>query len=174
MRRIWISAVLVLLMAGAASVMGQRDSKMQSYLSAEGGFTVQFPAGSDVKQDAEEVTLEDGGKSTLHEFSVDLDNDSISYMVMYNDYPAASAMDAPQEVLAKTRDGALKDKTEISDLALDFNGIPGREFSASDDNYTYTVRQFLKGKRLYQLIVVCDKEKIAGLTSQFLNSFKFQ
>jgi predicted Zn-dependent protease len=95
-------------------------------------------------------------------------------MVMYNDYPPQYANDGSDAVLARTRDGAVKGKTLLSDMAISLNGVPGREFTAKDDTWNFTVRQFISGKRLYQLIVVSKSSAPATQTSDFLNSFKIQ
>ncbi|MGH9560262.1 MAG: hypothetical protein ACRD3S_02310, partial [Terracidiphilus sp.] len=112
--------------------------------------------------------------STLYEFWTESGDGNISYMVMYNDYPAEYANDGSDAILARTRDGAVKGKTLLSDMAISLNGTPGREFTAKDDDWNFTVRQFLNGKRLYQLIVVSKSSNPATQTSDFLNSFKIQ
>jgi len=169
MRRLYsLMAVVVLGMAGVVSAAGQQ---MQPYTSTEGRFSVQFPAGQ-VAQENEPISLQAGGSSTLYEFSVSSADGNVAYMVMYNDYPASYASGDPQTVLATTRDGAVKGKTLVSDIAISLNGVPGREFTAKDDTWNYTVRQFLQGKRLYQLIIVSKPDHPATLTSDFLTSFK--
>lgn len=183
------SAIAVLLVAGVAagnppnpvsgaaapkpppSAAAQGDqSVLQPYTSSEGRFTVTFPGGSP-KLNTETIDLKGGGKSTLYEFWTDVENGNISYMAMYNDYSADYANGDPQTVLAQVRDGAIKGKTLVSDMAISLNGVPGREFTTKDDNWNYTVRQFLQGKRLYQLIVVSSSAHPATQTSEFLTSF---
>ena len=185
------SAVAVLLFAGVAagnppnppsgaaapklpppSPAAQGDqSVLQPYTSAEGRFTVTFPGGTP-ELDSETVDLKDGGTTTLYEFWTELDNKNISYMLMYNDYSAEYANGDPQTVLATTRDGAVSGKTLLSDMVISLNGVPGREFTAKDDTWNYTIRQFLQGKRLYQLIVVSSAAHPATQTSAFLDSFR--
>ena len=159
-------AVVVMVLASVAPACAQ-----QPYTSTDGRFSVQFPAG-EVKQDTQSVTLKGSDTSTLYEFWVELADGNVSYMVMYNDYPAAYANDSADAVLARTRDGATKGKTLLSDMAINLNGVPGREFTSKDDKWSFTVRQFLKGKRLYQLIIVSNPDHPAPQTSDFLNSFK--
>ena len=171
-------AVVVVVLAGAVSAGAQQ---MQPYTSTEGRFTVNFPQ-AEVKQESQAINL--GGctptpqqpcdTSTLHQFWVELANNNVSYMVMYNDYPANYADGDPQTTLAQTRDGAVGSKTLLSDTAISLNGVPGREFTAKDDTYNYTVRQYLQGKRLYQLIVVSGAATPATQTSDFMTSFKIQ
>ena len=157
-------------MGSAVWAAGQQ---MQPYSSTEGRFSVQFPAG-DIKHDTEPVTLQGSDTSTLYEFWVEASDGNVSYMVMYNDYPSAYANDGAEAVLVGTRDGAVKGKTLLSDIAISMNGVPGREFTAKDDKWNYTVRQFLKGKRLYQLIIVSSPDHPATRTSDFLDSFSAQ
>ena len=169
MRKMYTQVAVVLMVL--AGVVSARAQQMQPYSSSEGRFSVQFPA-AEVKHDTDSVSLSGGGSSTLNEFYVELADGNVSYMVMYNDYPSDYANDGPDAVLARTRDGAVKGKTLLSDMAISLNGVPGREFTAKDDNWHFTVRQFLQGKRLYQLIIVSKPDHPATQTSDFLNSFK--
>jgi len=168
MRKLWIQiAVALLFVAGVASA---DEPPMQSFTSIEGRFTIQFPGTP--KQDTEPISLGEGGSSTLYQFWVELEDNNISYMVMYNDYPTDYANGSPEDVLAATRDGATKDKTVTGDVEISLNGAPGRAFTCKDKDWNYVVHQFLKGKRLYQLIVVSNADHPATLTEQFMNSFR--
>ncbi len=171
MRKLYTQmAFVVVALAGVVSAGGQQ---MQPYTSADGRFTVNFPQG-EVQHDTEKVNLSGSDTSTLYEFWVEQDAGNVSYMVMYNDYPANYANEGADAVLARTRDGAVKGKTLLSDIAINLNGVPGREFTAKDDTWNFTVRQFISGKRLYQLIIVSKSDHPAALTSDFMSSFKIQ
>lgn len=144
---------------------------MQAFTSSEGRFSVDLPGSP--QQAAKPLTLQGGGASTLHQFWVDLDNDNITYMVIYNDYPTDYASASPQELLETMRDGVVRDKTLTSDVPIDLYGVPGRAFTATDkDGWQYAVHQFLDGTRFYQLIVVNSKDHAAATTEQFMNSFR--
>jgi len=161
-------AVFVVVLAGMVSAGGQQ---MQPYTSTDGRFTVNFPQ-AEVKQESQAIDLKGGGTTTLHQFWVELADNNVSYMVMYNDYSGDYANGDPQTVLATTRDGAVGTKTLLSDIVISLNGVPGREFTAKDDTWNYTVRQYLQGKRLYQLIVVSNNDHPATQISDFMSSFK--
>ncbi len=163
-------AVVVAVLVSVVSAGGQQ---MQPYTSADGRFTVNFPQG-EVQQSTDAIPYADGTKGTMYDLSVSLAGGNIAYMVLYNDYSATQANGDPQTVLANTRDGAVKGKTLLSDIAINLYGVPGREFSCKDDTWNYTVRQFLSGKRLYQLIVVSKSDQPATQTSDFMNSFRIQ
>ncbi|MGH9599194.1 MAG: hypothetical protein ACRD27_04985 [Terracidiphilus sp.] len=149
----------------------QATATMQTFTSNDGRFSVLLPGSP--TQKALSFPLPSGAASNIYEFWVVLDNDNVTYIVMYNDYPPNYANDGAQNVLARTRDGAAKGKTLTSDVAIDLNGVPGRAFTVTGkDGSLYSVHQFLNGKRLYQLIVVYNKDHPATLTDQFMNSFR--
>jgi hypothetical protein len=171
-------AVAMVMFTAVVAAGGQR---MQPYTSTDGRFTINFPQ-AEIKQDSSTINL--GGctptpqqacdTTTLHQYWVELANNNVSYMVMYNDYPAEYANSDPQTTLGQTRDGAVGGKTLLSDTVISLNGVPGREFTAKDDTFNYTVRQYLQGKRLYQLIVVSSAANPATQISDFMTSFKIQ
>ncbi|MGD0739526.1 MAG: hypothetical protein ABR957_08020 [Terracidiphilus sp.] len=161
-------AVVVAVLAGSVAAGAQQ---MQPYTSTGGRFTVNFPQ-AEVKSSSQSIDLKGGGTTTLYQFWVELANGNVSYMVMYNDYSADYANGDPQTVLATTRDGAVGGKTLLSDTVISLNGVPGREFTAKDDTWNYTVRQYLSGKRLYQMIVVSNNANPATQISDFMTSFK--
>lgn len=143
----------------------------QQFISQEGRFTVIF-AGTP-KKESNVVPLEGGESTTMNQFSVALDDNNDSYMLLYNDYPADYANGDPKLILESTRDGSIKGKTLIADNPITLSGVPGRAFTTIDGNgWIFTIHQYLKGKRLYQLIVVGTSYHPAYLSDQFMSSFK--
>ncbi len=167
-----LSLAVLLIASPLLLISTAKTANAQSYNSNEGRFSVTFPGNSTVETKSDPIKYSDGSTGTMYEFSVSLNSGNVAYMVMYNDYSSNQANDDPQAILARTRDGAVKGKTLLSDLAINLNGVPGRAFTAKDDNWNYSVRQFYKGKRLYQLIVVGNNANPATQTDQFMNSFK--
>lgn len=157
--------------ASAAPSASQAADSMQPFTSAEGRFSVDLPGAP--QQAAKPLALQGGGASTLHQFWVDIDNDNITYMVIYNDYPADYAGASPQELLETLRDGIVRDKTLTSNVPIDLYGVPGLAFTAVDKSgWQYAVHQYLDGTRFYQLIIVEDKGHPASMAEQFMNSFR--
>ncbi len=144
---------------------------MRSFTSTNGLFKVEFPGAP--KQLSRPLNLQGGGNATMYQYWVDLDNDDTTYMVIYNDYPPDYASASPQALLETMRDGVTRGKTLTSDVPIELFGVPGRAFTAVDkDGWQYAVHQFLDGSRFYQLIVVNSKNHPAGMTEQFMNSFR--
>ncbi|MDR3683051.1 MAG: hypothetical protein P4L11_04905 [Geothrix sp.] len=168
-------SLFALLFVSAASLPAQTGPPVapasQAFTSQEGHFRIIFAG--EPKRDSQVVPLKGGGSTTLFQFTVELDNDNIAYIVMYNDYPGDYANGDPQSVLATTRDGAVSGKTLLTDVPITLNGVPGRAFTATDSSgLNYTVHQYLSGKRLYQLIIVGSASHPAIQADQFLSSFQ--
>jgi hypothetical protein len=143
----------------------------QAFINQEGRFSAIF-AGTP-KKDSSVVPLAGGESTTINSFTVTLDDSNDSYTLIYNDYPADYANGDPQAVLTSLRDGSITGKTLLSDNPITLGGVPGRAFTSIDGHgWIFTVHQFLKGKRLYQLIVVGTAYHPAYLSDQFLSSFK--
>lgn len=161
-------AVIVMVLAGMVSAYGQQ---MQTYTSTDAGFTVRFPQ-AEVQTGNQKLFLKGGGTTTLYQYYVKVDNNNVAYMVMHFDYPEDYTNGDPQTALATVRDSAVGSKPLLSDIAINLNGVPGREFTTKDDKMNYTSRLYLRGKRLYQLIVFSNRDHPATQTSEFLDSFK--
>jgi hypothetical protein len=147
------------------------NSLMQPYTSSGGRFTALFPGTP--QEQTHEVNLPNSQTTTLYQFYVSLDNDNIAYTVMYNDYPDEYTKTDPQTILEGARDGATKGRTLTDDEVISLNGIPGRAIVANgSDGYAYSAHLYLDGARLYQVVVVSNKDHPATYTEQFLNSFK--
>ncbi len=146
-------------------------ARLQPYTSTDGRFSVLFP-GSPTLND-QPVALPDGDSVTLHQFHFEENN--LSYLVMYNDYPAKYVSGGPLSILESVRDGSTESlkATLTSDGPTDLNGVPGRAFKFTDkDGSTYVVRDFLDGQRLYQVIVTVGAGSSATQAEDFLNSFR--
>ncbi len=148
-------------------------SDMQEFDSAEGRFSILMPGTP--KADSEQVALTNdtpARNATLYYFAVSQQNDNISYMVLYNDYPPDLANDAPEAVLQRARDGATQGKTLLTDTPVVLNGVPGRAYSYRDsDGTTFDVHQYLAGRRLYDVMIVTNKNYTAKDRDAFMNSF---
>lgn len=167
---VWF-AVMVLLIAGVVSAEGQQT---QTIASVVGRFVVDFPDGQ-IGEATNVYPLDGSDKETVHQMGVNVDNGPAShevYAVIYEDFPPSYTKGAPQDFLVARRDTFAKGKTLLSDKAINLNGIPGRQYTASDDRQNFTVRLFLQGSRLYTLFVVSTKGTTATQAAQFLDSFQ--
>lgn len=146
-------------------------AQLQPYTSTDGRFSVLFP-GSPTKND-QRIALSGSDSVILHQFLFDGNN--LSYIVMYNDYPAKYVAGEPQSILGSVRDGSIESlkATLSSDGPIDLNGVPGRAFQSTDkDGTTYVARDFLNGQRLYQVMVTVGAGSSAAQAESFVNSFR--
>jgi hypothetical protein len=141
------------------------------FSSGEGRFSAQFPAAP--AQSSEPVPLAGGGTMTLYRFRSDDDN--LSYIVTYNDYPVGyNTGDAPA-ILANARNGLVESTKGdiVSDAEISLNGVPGRAFKfTGKDGVSYSVHDFLNGRRLYQAVVIASPGATGSQAEDFLNSFR--
>jgi hypothetical protein len=146
------------------------ETPMQPFTTMVGRFSALFPGTP--TQSSQLIHLKNGETTTLYEFSANTDNNTTSYIVIYNDYAPDVVAAGPADLLQKAENGAVAGKTLLSDQAINVRGVPGRTYTASDSNgYSYTVREFLAGTRLYQVIVATAKGSTATQLNLFMNSF---
>ena len=80
---------------------------------------------------------------------------------------------SPTEILATVRDGALEGTPLLVDQVIDLNGVPGRAFAfQKKDGRMFVARDFLRGGRLYQVVVIADATSSPTQVAKFLNSFR--
>lgn len=171
-----INKVLLLLgLVGSAAGQStpQPVAPLQQFLSPDGRCSLMMPGIPQFQ--AEEVPLKTGETVQMNEYYVELQNKNVSYMLMYNDYPPDVANLAADVMLERFRDGAVSGKTLLTDAPISLNGVPGRAFTSRDkDGWLYDVHQFFVNKRLYQLIIVTNKDYTATYRDAFMNSFQIK
>lgn len=168
-RKLWMQIAVVLMLV--ASVASADDAPMQTYTSTDGRFSILFPGAPAVS--TQSVTLKNNEVVTLYEVSAEGDGGNTSYIVMYNDYQPDVITGPPQDLLKRTRDGAVAGKTLLSDTEIELGGVPGRAYTATDaDGWQYDVHEFLSGTRFYQLIITVAKGHTATQRDAFMDSFK--
>jgi hypothetical protein len=170
MRTLVRSLVFASLLCTAAAAQTVA-SPMQEFKGPDGHFSVMMPGTP--SYESQDVPLQGGVKAQMNEWYVETDNHNISYMLMYNDYPANYANGAAADMLLKFRDGAIADKTLLTDASIWLGSVPGRAFTTKDkDGWIYDVHHYFLNKRLYQLIIVTAPGYTANYRDEFMNSFK--
>jgi hypothetical protein len=168
-RKLWIQIAVVLLLV--ASVASADDAPMQPYTSTDGRFSILFPGAP--SPSSQSISLKNGGKVMLYQLDAEADGGNTSYTVMYNDYTPDVITGPPQDLLKRTRDGAVAGKTLLTDTEIELGGVPGRAYTATDaDGWQYDVHEFLAGTRFYQLIITTAKGHTAIQRDAFMDSFK--
>lgn len=147
------------------------DTSSAAFASSEGRFSVAFPGSP--TYDSQPLKLSDTETATLHRFH--LSGDGLVYIVTYNDFPARLVAGSPTDVLTTVRDGTREEDGTplLVDQAIDLNGVPGRAYAfKKKDGTTFVARDFLKGGRLYQVVVILNAGTSPTQAAQFLNSFR--
>lgn len=146
--------------------LGAQDEK--KFTSKEGRFAAKFPGEpKTVTQKAKDldltITIVEKGKT--------------GFAVIYTDLPEIAAKAGSDKLFDGAQQGALaKAKlTKANDTKLKSNGAeyPARELFAEKDNQSIRVVLILSGTRLYQVLVVGEKEVTGGKEAdEFVKSFE--
>ncbi len=164
MRKFVIGVCAWLLLSTTAAFAA--DVPMILFVPPDGSFSIAFPGKP--TSESQDIKLADGGTSTSHMFSVEVD--SVAYLLMYNDYPNIEGK--PQAVLERVRDSSASGKALVTDKAISLNGVPGRAYTLADAEGTkFDVHAYIAKTRLYQFIVVVPKGAQPRYLGRMLSSF---
>jgi len=136
------------------------------YTSDSGKFSIQFPATP--AESTQTDTLQNGDSVTSYLFTVE--DSGVSYIVVYNDYPAGYIDEDPQSFLESIAEamGKSLNGTLDTDASVELQAYPGRSFTiTTDKGDKYAVDIYLNGNRLYRIMAVGSTD-----SSQFLQSFQ--
>jgi hypothetical protein len=160
---------VLLIMLGPAVKNLAAMNRWQTYTSHEGGYSVSLPGRP--QEDFRRVPGQ--FKSVLVRYvAAQAPDGSGVYGVGYTDLPAAvSDPYAPlqrMEAIAAALKGRL---VSSSDVTVD--GHPGREYQVQRDRAVTTLRAFVVGRRLYQLMVTSSTgDNGDGQRGRFMASFR--
>ncbi|MDM8519703.1 tetratricopeptide repeat protein [Anaerolineales bacterium HSG6] len=142
------------------------SSNWETFISPEGSFSVDMPS---------TPTEQDLGGSIMYMSEPEA---GMAYAVGYIDLPSDSFSDTEIDaILENTEEGFLGDKELVSSEKIDLDGYAGREIvvvgpSGTDNTLTYSLRLYIVGDKLYQLLVTAIDEKQPEVElERFWNSF---
>jgi hypothetical protein len=187
----FLKLTLVFSMLAIASALAQTSASLQKMAFATSAyeapaFKATFPVAdkSPVGYSSQEVTLKNGGTTTLHNYTLSLHNDADAFLVLYCDIPNTRGDTA---ALDQMLDGALAEldnakpgpKTDST-----YSGLPARMVVATgtykngDTTFNVTAYQRIavQGSRVWQGIVICDQRTSCSEAdaNKFLNSIKIR
>lgn len=143
-----------------------QSAAMQPFTSAEGHFSVLFPASPQ--------QLKEPPESHVHGFSSSPDKGRTVYVVEYADLRPDIGPDAvPQAILTMKEKIEIGNRPLINDKIIDLRGAPGRAFETVDPSGTNAIMQeFFAWPRLYTLMAIAQKGYTATQADQFMSSFR--
>jgi hypothetical protein len=146
-----------------------QSPQLKEYSYPADGFAVSFPSMPLVQT---KTVPAETGSIELHEYSEQIDGASL--LVTVSNYGASMGGKDVDTQLKGAKNGALKnaDARLKSEKPLTLDGNHGLEFEADGNATHFTVRMYMVGTSLYQLLVAAPVEKPYEATSGFLDSFK--
>jgi hypothetical protein len=162
MKRLGMAALLT-----AVLVSGVAAQAPMEFKSVAGKFSVKLPGTpEETKQTSQGVDI----------FMYTLKKDPLFYIVGYGDYPQATIdQRGPEAMLDADRDSfvkAVKGKI-LSEKKVKLDGNPGRDIMIEGASANFQLREYLVGRRLYQIVSGGAKEAInSPANKSFHESFK--
>ena len=164
----------LLRLSQAAPEVFQRNkdaSRWRKFESSHGTFAVMFPG---IPIETKRTIRTEMGNVASTRFTM-VDGTSVTYDVMYNDYPKAGIIKVnPQKLLDAARDG-LVNQTKgrlVAEKRITVGGVTGRdEEILGPDGTRYWARLVLVRNRLYQLMAIAQPPAQAD-TQAFFDSFQ--
>jgi hypothetical protein len=184
--RVWLPALAAaLLLAGypqaqpstATQPVQARRSTWKQFSSTQGGFSVLMPGTPKQLRLSQQTQI---GPIDVYGFVVDQNQKSVGYVVMYADFPVNLAQTVnPKQIFNSGRDRVLNmvQGKLVSQRDVRLQRYPGKEFTYEAKGSIVKHRLYLVNRRMYQLIVVMDKNQQQSLsrsTTGFFNSFKLR
>ncbi len=181
-------AVLVLACAAGVAQNTPQNVSFNSPVYQAPDFSAVFPTPDDIKSpvaySSEEIPLQNGAHTTLHEYTLSLHNDADAFMLMYCDIPNVRGDTAALDQMLDGALAKLDNAKPASKVDATYSGLPARMVTATG---TYTKGQTtfkvtayhrvaVQGNRLWQGIVICDQRTACSEADamRFLNSIKIQ
>jgi hypothetical protein len=129
------------------------------------GFSVEFPA-------EPKATTNDNKSGTR--YFTGMENDNLAYFAEVAQLPADLTKGTQQIFEDYAKGSAKETKSEMkSQKAISLRGYPGSEFVLESDTLFFHFRLYLVGKKLYQVLAVATKDRVASSEwNRFLDSFE--
>jgi hypothetical protein len=152
-----------------AAAAGAQTTDWKSYSYPADGFQASYPSAPEISK--KDIPTE-AGSFELRTYTAEVG--SAALFIGVCDYgPKTSGRD-PKELLQGVKNGALQNSSShlTSEKAITLGNYPGVEFQAVSDVAQYTVRIYLVGSILYQILVVAPLDKPCADTTRFLDSLQ--
>lgn len=155
-----------------ASDKASNQTTWNKFVSPDNRFSVLFPTPPNRESD---IVNTPHGKAELVQYMSK--SGDILYAVMHGDYPAKGLVGkTTEELLNNARDGAKENVQGkiLCETIIFKGGYSGREITMKvQPNLVLTAQVFLKGNRIYQVMVVAPSEKLfVSHRRQFFESFE--
>jgi hypothetical protein len=149
--------------------LGAQAQELKPYDYPSEGFRVSFPSAPELATKSVDTAV---GKIEVHMYSVELANAAL--VVAVNDYGSNATGKDPDVVLDAARQGALSNTGchQISSKTILLDGHHGVEFEGENQAAHLTVRLYLVGSVLYQVMVITPLGNTYPDSTRFFDSFK--
>jgi hypothetical protein len=170
MRRYWAPrtinyAVFFVLAVNAPA----QSAQWIQHAYSDDGFSASYPSDPDLQKKTVQTSA---GEFEMRSYTAQSDDTAL--IVAVCDYGAALAAKSSDQVLLGAKNSTLSNSASrlVSEKKITLGTNPGLQFEAENSATHFTVRIYLVGTTLYQILVVSPINKPFDQTARFLDSFQ--
>jgi len=164
-----LQLALVFTLVSITAVLGAQTAQWKPYGATADGFRAEFPSDPEVGKISVPV-----GKDSyeLHSYTVEVGTTALYIGVC--DYGAKGTAADPEEMLTSAKTGAVDHMSAhiLTQKKLVLAKGHGVEFEAESDKLHFSVRMYMAGSALYQIMVASPLSERYADAARFLNSFQ--
>lgn len=171
MRRYWarqtINCAVFLVLAVTTHA---QTAQWSQYSYSEDGFAASYPSPPDLQKKTVQTSA---GEFEMRSYTAQSRDTALIAAVC--DYGAALAEKTSDQVLLGAKNSTLSNSASrlLNEKKITLDTNPGLQFEAENSTTHFTVRIYLAGTTLYQVLAVSPINKPFEQTARFLDSFQF-
>jgi hypothetical protein len=164
-RRATLGAMLLFL----AVIAPAQTEPWKQYVFSDDGFAATYPAPPDLQKKAVQTSA---GEFELRSYSAQSGDTAL--IVAVCDYGKAVAGKTSDQMLLGAKNSTLSNSASrlVNEKKITLGANPGLQFEAENSAAHFTVRMYLVGTTLYQILVVSPINKPFNEAVRFLDSFQ--
>ena len=141
----------------------------KTYTYAPDGFSASFPSAPDMQK---RNIATDAGSFEMHSYIGQVGE--VARFIGVVDYGSGAAGKDPDTLLQAAKNGSLENSKSklVSEKQILLGAYPGLTFESESDQAHFSVRFYIVGSTLYQMLVVYPLGKPFADTGRFLDSFQ--
>ena len=169
MRRDWARKTTCAVFLLLAVIALAQTARWSPYSNSDDGFAATYPSTPDLQKKTVQTSA---GEFEMRSYTAQSGDTALIIAVC--DYGSAVAEKPSDQVLLGAKNSTLSNSASrlVSEKKITLGTNPGVQFEAENSAAHFTVRIYLVGTTLYQILVVSPMNKPFDQTIRFLDSFQ--
>jgi hypothetical protein len=164
-RSLMVGAVLLLL----GVIAPAQTAPWKQFIYSDDGFQASYPSTPDLQKKTVQTSA---GEFEMRSYAAQVGDTAL--IVAVSDFGTSVAERSPDQMLLGAKNSMLSNSAShlVSEKKITLGTNPGTQFEAENSATHFTVRMYLVGTTLYQMLIVSPINKPFDQGSRFLDSFQ--